>query len=333
MKRVLVFLLSLAVIFSFAPKGFAADKAGILLLEHGGNQAYNEGAEKLRDSVRASTGVPVELGYVCCVTWGVSGSMQYAVDKLEAQGINKIVVIPCFNNKENTALLSRAAYILGLAPKPPKPADREMMGEPINFAKANATFYFSDGWLDSPLIADILLDRAKELSKNPKEETLFVIDHGATYDWEIATYDKAIKALVEQVKKKSPYKRVIMNYFRDDAEKDIKGKQLNEIKIQLTEASKDSKVLVVWPMVQNIRSIQPGGKWLKYLNGYDFVYTSKGIGEHPNMVKWIKESFDKAASSGQFAKSDPAKYAEKEKKEEAPSEEGSGHSHSHGSTM
>ena len=325
MKKVLVFILSLAVVISFASKGFSAEKVGILLLEHGGNQAYNEGAEKLRDTVRVSTGVPVELGYVCCVTWGVSGSMQYAVDKLESQGVTKIIAIPCFNNKENTALLSRAAYILGLAPKPPKPADKEMMGEPIIFAKSNATFYFSDGWLDSPLIADILLDRAKELSKNPKEETLFIIDHGATYDWEMATYDKAIKALVDQVRKKSPYKRVIMNYFRDDAAKDIKEKQLNEIRVQLADASKDSKVIVVWPMVQNIRGIQPGGKWIKRLEGYDFLYTSKGLAEHPNMVKWIKEAFEKGISSGQFMKSDPGKFAEKEKKEEAPAEESSGH--------
>ncbi|OGL48203.1 MAG: hypothetical protein A3H37_04600 [Candidatus Schekmanbacteria bacterium RIFCSPLOWO2_02_FULL_38_14] len=327
MKKFLILFLSLAFVVAFIPKGFCAEKTGILLLEHGGNQAYNEGAEKLRDAVRASTGVPVELGYVCCVTWGVSGSMQYAVNKLEAQGVNKIVAIPCFNNKENAALLSRAAYVLGLGPKPQKPADREMMGEPIVFAKANASFYFSDGWLDSPLIADILLGRAKELSKNPKEETLFIIDHGATYEWEMPYYDKAIKALVEQVKKKSPYKRVIMNYFRDDAAKDIKEKQLNEIKAQLAEASKDSKVLIVWPMVQDIRSIQPGGKWVKLLEDYDFVYTSKGMVEHPNMVKWIKEAFEKGVASEQFVKSDPTRYAEKDKKEEAPAEEGSGHSH------
>ena len=327
MKKVLIFVLSLAFILSIVPKGICEEKFGIMLLEHGGNQAYNEGAEKIRDAVRAATGVPVELGYVCCVTWGVSGSMQYAVDKLEGQGVTKIVVIPCFNNKENAALLSRAAYILGLGPKPPKPADREMMGEPINFAKAKASFVFTEGWLDSPLIAEILLDRAKELSKNPKEETLFIIDHGATYDWEMASYDKAIKAFVEQVKKRAPYKRVIMNYFRDDAAKDIKEKQLKQIKEQLAEASKDSRVIIVWPMVQNIRSIQPGGKWVKLLEGYDFLYTSKGIGEHPNMVRWIKETFDKGKATGKFVKSDATKFATDDKKGEAPAEGSSGHSH------
>jgi len=328
MKKSFVLFLSFIFVLAFIPKGFCADKLGIMLLEHGGNQAYNEGAEKLRDAVRVATGVPVELGYVCCVTWGVSGSMQYAVDKLQAQGVTKIVVIPCFINKENAALLSRAAYILGLGPKPSKPADKEMGGAPVTFAKAKASFVFMDGWLDNPLIAEILLDRAKELSKNPKEETLFILDHGATYDWEMASYDKSIRALVEQVKKKSPFKRVIMNYFRDDAEKEIKVKQLEEIRTQLAEASKDSRVIIVWPMVQNIRSIQPGGKWVKLLDGLDFVYTNKGMVDHPNMVKWIKETFEKATSSGKFVKSDPEGFADKEKKEEAPSEDTSGHSHS-----
>ena len=327
MKKYFVLILSLALTISFATKAPAQEKIGIMLLEHGGDQAYNEGAEKIRSEVKAATGVPVELGFVCCVTWGVSGSMQYAVNKLESQGVRKIVIIPCFINNQDAALLSRAAYILGIGPKPSAPADREMMGEPITHVKAKASFLFMDGWEDSPLIARILLDRAGELSKDPKNETLFVIDHGATYDWEMAAYDKSIKAFVEQVRKKSPYKRVIMNYFRDDAKKEIKAKQLEEIRSQLTEASKDSKVIIVWPMVQNIRSFQPGGKWVKRLEGLNFVYTTKGMVNHPNLVKLIKETYEKGAASGEFVKSDPEKFAEKNKKEEAPAQESSGHSH------
>ena len=331
MKKFFVLILSLTLAISFASKAPAQEKTGIMLLEHGGDQAYNEGAEKIRNEVKAATGVPVELGYVCCVTWGVSGSMQHAVNKLESQGVTKIVIIPCFINNQDAALLSRAAYILGIAPKPSAPADREMMGEPVTHVKAKASFLFMDGWEDSPLIARILLDRAGELSKDPKNETLFVLDHGATYDWEMAAYDKSIKAFVEQVKKNSPYKRVVMNYFRDDAKKEIKAKLLEEIRSQLAEASKDSKVIIVWPLVQNIRSFQPGGKWIKRLEGLNFVYTTKGVVDHPNLVKWIKESFDKGVGSSWFIKSDPAKYADKDKKEETPQGESSGHSH--GSSM
>jgi len=309
MRKCIVFIAVLFLVL-LAGRGFADEKAGILLLEHGGDQEFNEGAEELRDAVKSATGVPVELGYVCCVTWGNSGSMQYAINKLAKQGVTKVVAIPAFVHSKDNGLLSRAYNILGIGPVGTPPFNKEMTGAPLKFASVpqDMTFAVTDGWRGDELIAGILLGRVKDISKNPKEETLFILDHGATYDWEMPEYDKTLNELIEAVKSKSPYKRVAYGYWRDDADKEIKAVQKEKIRNTIAEASKDSKVLVVCAQTQDIRSMKPNGKWIKELSGLTFDFNSHGLNRHPNFALWFKKKFNEAMATGQFVKSDPSKY-------------------------
>ena len=91
LKKKLIAILVLGI--SLIPlKGFGdtPEKVGVLVLAHGGSAAWNQQVEEAVKPVRNS--FPVEIAF----GMALPRTIQEGIDKLEAQGVNKIVVVPLF---------------------------------------------------------------------------------------------------------------------------------------------------------------------------------------------------------------------------------------------
>jgi hypothetical protein len=94
---------------SAAPSSAASTptQTGILLLAHGGRANWNAEVERIAASANAQRPVEVAFGMAS------RGTIQAAVDRLQARGVKDIVAVPLFISSHSSVVTS-TAYLLGL---------------------------------------------------------------------------------------------------------------------------------------------------------------------------------------------------------------------------
>ena len=143
---------------------------GVVIMPHGATKPYNDAVEKTIE--------PLKLKYKVEMAYGMGDSVtiQKAVYKLEKQGIKKIVFVRMYPTSNQ--LKEKTNYILGLSDKIPVQWDGLIPAQIRNSAIIN-TF---GGYEEDNLIAGIFLERIKEFSKKPEEETIILLAHGGSND-------------------------------------------------------------------------------------------------------------------------------------------------------
>ena len=88
--------------------------------------------------------------------------------------------------------------------------------------------------------------------------------------------------------------------IQDDAPQAVRARNVKAFRQLVTDARARGQDVIVVPYVINAAGLQP--KLQKDLQGLEFRFQEKGIGEHPNFLKWIDESVEstlkKARRSG-----------------------------------
>src|SRR5690606_32479154 len=120
-----------------------------------------------------------------------AASLQVAVDKLEARGVDRIGVVRLFVSGESW--YERTRQILGLDPgAPTRPAEDPHaghgghgMGHSMEFWRLDSDARFAlskDGLMDAPEMGQVLATRAMTLSQDPAVEDVLVLAHGPADD-------------------------------------------------------------------------------------------------------------------------------------------------------
>src|SRR5204863_5897054 len=100
--------------------------------------------------------------------------LQEAVDYLEGKGAKTIIVVPMLVSSYSE-VYRQWRYLLGVDVQP----GFNTAFFPI---RKHADIQFGEPFNDDPVISLILLDRAREISQNPAQETVFLIAHGPNDD-------------------------------------------------------------------------------------------------------------------------------------------------------
>jgi|TARA_B110000438_G_scaffold140615_1_gene135785 protoheme ferro-lyase len=248
---------------------------GVVIMPHGATKPYNDAVEK--------TIAPLKLKYKVEMAYGMGDSVtiQKAVYKLEKQGIKKIVFVRMYPTSNQ--LKEKTNYILGLSDKIPLQWDGLIPAQIRNSAIIN-TF---GGYEEDNLIAGIFLERIKEFSKKPEEETIILLAHGESNDKAEILRKKRMKKHIDWVQKNfsQPFKKIIGLALREDwPEK--RENALNEIKKIIKEGNKDGKVIVI------SNRLYGSGPYQHYLKGLNFKMNSKGLAPHPNLTNWLEKGID-----------------------------------------
>lgn len=276
-----------------APKNLLkpAPPYGILLLAHGGNEDWNKEISSFRDSLKPK--VPLEVAF------GMADpdAIQAAVDRLELSAPAKIVAVPLFINSASE-VLEQTRYVLGLSEKPSevmRAAAAAMAGHghhghmmfSLKRVKVKRPLTLAPALDAHPLIAEVLWERAKKLSRNPAAETVVLVGHGPVDDKANAVWIKTMRQLEQSVKERGKFKTVMGATLRDDAPKAVRAKAVAALRELVRRAGLSGKVLVV-PYL-----IAQGGieqKIVDGLKGLTYVWDGNTLCPHPNVARWISES-------------------------------------------
>jgi len=256
-----------------------AQNPGVLVIAHGSpNETWNQ---PVRDTVaQISLPYPVELAFLEFVP---DEGVQDAVDRLEAQGVDEIMVaVVCFISSHSSHI-EEIKYILRLA-YDTEVVDEEALAEEGLFPiESDAKFILTSALDDHPIIAQVLTDRARELSTNPSEEIVVITGHGAAGE-NLAKWSENMQSLAVRMKWELGVKDVRHSYVFSSREPYLRN--------VVEEALLEAEVIVI-PLM-----ISEGFFTDMYipmqLAGLSYMYNGEALAPHPGLARWIELSALKA---------------------------------------
>ncbi len=252
--------------------------AGVLVMTHGfreqGDALFKEQLSPLASTLPTS----LSLGMAMMM----SDHVQLSVDDLEAAGARRIVVVPLVSTPHNE-LKRQWDYIFGLQDKP------EFATVPQVTHKAEILMADPPG--DDPMIAEILVDFAREISTDPAKELVIIVAHGASGADSAADSVKEMKVLEtlgRYVREDGGFADVQAALLQDDAPLEVREANVRRLRAMVEGASKKGQSVLIVTNLLGARTIQP--KLRSDLKGLEYRFNSKGITQHPNFIEWLGES-------------------------------------------
>lgn len=277
------FLLAAATVALAAPP---KPEYGILLMAHGGMPSWNKEVLALQAKLKAEA--PVEVAF------GMADfrELDKAVRRLESRGVKKIVAVPLFVSS-HSEVLDQTRFVLGLAEKPSKAllesahahVGREGSKKRV---QTKLPLVLTPALDDHPLVAEILLERARALSKSPAKETVFLVGHGPVDEEANTVWLETMTALGRVLKDKGKFKAVEVATLRDDSPSTVKEKAVADLRGRVLRAGGQGGRVVVLPLL-----IARGGiesHIVKALDSLFYLWDGRTLAPHPNLERWVLES-------------------------------------------
>jgi sirohydrochlorin ferrochelatase len=248
---------------------------GVLILMHG----FREQGDKIFKDQMSSLGniFPTSMGVGMAMM--MSDHIQVALNDLKAAGAKEIVVVPITSSATNE-LYRQWLYIFGKQDKP------EFATVPRVTTDAKLLFVAPPG--DDPLVAEVLLDHATEISKEPKNEVVIIAGHGPSSAEDNAEELRVLAGLATLVRKDGGFADVRGMTLQDDAPPEIREANVQKMRgVVEAAAKKGQRVLVVTNLI-GARTVQ--AKLRSDLKGLNYEFNPKGLVQHPNFMKWMGEA-------------------------------------------
>ena len=257
---------------------------GVLILIHG----FLEQGDKIFKSQVQPIGniFPTAMGVGMAMM--MSQQIQVALDELTAKGVKEIVVVPVTSTETNE-LYRQWMYIFGKEKQP------EFASVPRVKTNASLRYLLPPG--DDPLVAEILLDYAMEMSTDPKNEVVIIAGHGPGNVEDNEKELRTLATLAKVIKEDGRFAAVHGQTLQDDTPAEIRDANVKKLRGLVENATKDGKHVLIVTNLIAARGIQ--AKLRNDLKGLDFQFNAKGIVQHPNFMKWmsvgISNEFEKKA--------------------------------------
>jgi len=252
-------------------------KNGVLIMAHG----YGPGGDlDLFNSVQ-----DLSKKYQTTLSIGMSmmtsSHVVCSVNEMILNNVEKIFVVPVSSSPHNT-LVRQWNYIFKLE-------DNYAYSdvERIN----NEKIIMLDPISDHLYAKKIILDYTNEISSDPTNEALIIIAHGPIDEGDNEIELKLMNNIGQYIKKYTSIHSIKAFTLQDDAPKEIRNRNIEDIKTFMKMSEDDGKRVL---MVSNLMSGQGIQRKLnKDFEGFDYVFNSKGLLTHPYYIEWIKESVNK----------------------------------------
>jgi hypothetical protein len=282
----------------------ASMQTGILLLAHGGRANWNAEVERIAASANAQRPVEVAFGMAS------RGTIQAAVDRLQARGVKDIVAVPLFISSHSSVVTS-TAYLLGL--RTDMPEDLAMFAKMDHgshgAASASATaanphaghsaptvdgtkpvahavpIRLASALDDDPVVASILVDRAKVLSTDQPHEVAIIVAHGPVEDDENDRWLKNMSSLAALMKKDTTFARIDVVTVRDDAGEPVRETATKELRGLVERARGEGHRVLIVPLLLSYGGIEAGIR--KRLEGLDYTMGSQGLLPDERLASWV----------------------------------------------
>lgn len=269
-----------------APYTKIPDNFGVLLMAHGGSPEWNK---QVSMAVK-----PIQEKYKIEISFGMADAarIQKSVRKLEARGVSKISVVRLFVSGESW--YNRTEQILGLRPGAPaipilkSEAYEGKQGSHHDMQfwkiKTKASFALSkQGLVESQAMGAILVDRAKNLKRDPQKEHVLILAHGLKNDLDNEKLIHSLEARADQVRISIPFHQVNVETVREDWP-DKRKKIEIRIRSYVQKANEKGRTVIILPF-----RVHGFGPYAEILEGLNYVSDGLGLAPHTNVTEWISE--------------------------------------------
>lgn len=250
-----------------------ASHVGVLVIAHGAGEQWNAPVVSAIEQVRRS--MPAAVGFLM----GKGSTPQQAYDALVQQGASRIVVVPLLISS-HSAHAEQIRFLAGARPEYPHAEHMhlEAVHGPIPIIGVTPAMD------DDAVIAQILADRARTLSRDPQNEAFVLVAHGPNDDDEAAIWTAAMARLVGQVRASLPFQAVDTRLLRDDAPKPVKDRALAQLRDAVATHAAARRVVVV-PLL-----LSPGpvaDEIPNTLAGLNFAWDGRTLLPDDRIADWI----------------------------------------------
>lgn len=260
----------------------SSEEAGVVIMPHGATQPWNDAVE--------SAIAPLKGRYRIEMAYGMGDplTIQQAISRLEDQGVRQIVFVRMYALSEQMKEITD--YILGLSERPPSHGEDHDAPPPPQIRSA-ARFSTFGGYEEDPSVAEILHERIMEISREPSEETVILVAHGAGDDDADARWLSAMNRQIEQLRKDSHCKKLralLAATLREDwPEK--REKAVAQLKEKIEEGKRSGRVLLI---SHRLRGAGPYRGLLEKAGlkqGEDYEMSGAGFAPHPVLTRWLEK--------------------------------------------
>ncbi|MGD8191834.1 sirohydrochlorin chelatase [Brevibacillus ginsengisoli] len=246
------------------------ERTGILIIGHGSSKSY--WVHMVDEAVRM---LRADVPIVPCFLEIVEGRLiEDGIRALESQGVERIIAIPLFV-ASGSMHIDEIGMMLGVIP--PDQVHTDELIEPI---QTQAKIVYCAPMDDHPLIVDILEERIRELSIDPREEVLLLVGHGADEGKYHASWEKVLQRLTTNLRERCGFKGATYgtlhpNNLRRRAEAVSSKNRTIVIPLFLSEGYFTDKVI-------------PSA-----LEGLSYLYNGKTYLPHANVSRWLQAGIDR----------------------------------------
>lgn len=293
---------------------FSQGKTGVLVMAHGGSPVWEASV--------INAVAPLKQQHIIEIAFGMADPMtlQPAINKLEAQGVTTIIVVPLFISS-HSPILRQTEYLFGfrkqLADEPlimnhGTSSDNSMsrgshshgssvptyLGEENTIATLDPLVFHSKIIITKPLDADTLVaktlyDNIQQFSKTPEKETVILVAHGPNSDEDNKGWLKNLDSLAKQIQARQirekgvGFKNILFATVRDDANRKIYNEAKKQLRAMVENSNKEGVTIIV-PVVLATGGIEKGIQ--KRLKGLNYVWVNRALLPHENITKFIEKS-------------------------------------------
>lgn len=266
----------------------SAAEIGVIIMPHGADQIWNDAVERVVAPLRS--GYQIEMAY----GMGDPDIIQEAVTRLEARNIRRIVFVRMYALARH--LRARTEYILGVAEAPvPEGHGGGHQGRSVHpppQVRSAALFAAFGGYEESPVVSRILHERIMEISRDPAQETVFLVAHGEKTDEGNAAWLAAIQTHIERLKGDvhcAQLKAIHAVTVREDWPEQ-REKAVHHVRQLIQEAARDGRTLVI------ANRLYGAGPYRSLFEGLQYTLNDKGLA-HPLLTQWLATGIERAAQT------------------------------------
>ena len=250
-------------------------ETGVLVLIHGfgetGDRIMTEAVQPVADIVPSAMSAGMSMM--------TSAHIQQSLDDLQDAGANTVIVVPLVSSQRNT-LMYQWQYIFAL---------RDQGGYyDVPRIKTDARVIVTDPPAGHPLITQILLDHALEMSVDPTNEVVFIIAHGPVFEEENYAQLKVMAGQAKRIQNIGGFSHVEGTTLQDDAVAEVRDANVVKLRKKIEDATSDGKRVLIVTDLLAARSIQ--WKIERDLAGLHYEFSVKGVSTHSNFAQWLQET-------------------------------------------
>jgi hypothetical protein len=256
--------------------GWAKAEFGVIIMAHGGTPLWNKTV--------AAVVKKAEIPYPTKIFFGMGHSrdevdeLQADINSLQNKGVHTIVIVPLLVSPYSE-VYRQWRYLLGADVNP---------GFNTNFfpVEKHVDIQFTDPLNDDPIVGLILLDRAREVSQSPEQESVILVAHGPNDESDNEKWMNSLHRLSATIKERGHFRSAEGITLRDDATNEVRSQAIETLRNRVAEINKAGGKVIIIPLL-----IAPGGIENKIgiaLKGQVYTLNGKVLLPDHRISQWIR---------------------------------------------